>query len=131
MANNDSLTDNAKRFKKYVTTKRDSWTQTKIFTEAGEKTDTYRNADSPKTHYAIQAVCQDAVADEWSIVVEVSLTGVEGEWDTVLTHNKEIGDKKILFSGTNFSAALFMRARVESLTLGAASGIKLVITGVP
>ena len=79
--------------------------------------------------YSLQVVGDTVSATAWSVDLEGSLDGVN--FDTILTHTTGTGNGKIWFSGNQQFPALFMRAKVNSLTLGSAVKLIVWILGTP
>lgn len=79
--------------------------------------------------YSLQVIGDPVAATAWSVDLEGSLDGVH--FDTILTHTTGTGDGKIWWSGNQQFPALFMRAKVNTLTLGSASKLIVWILGAP
>ena len=80
----------------------------------------------PCNYFTIEVKSLTAVATSWTILLEVSLDGVN--FTTLITHTKTIGDGISLGNSTPL-AALYFRSHVTALNLGSATGISVLILG--
>jgi len=78
--------------------------------------------------YSLSVVATGPVS-LWRVVLEVSLTGDEGTYSTILTHTQGDISGSTFFTGPNFYPAFFVRARVVSLSLGLGTSIETTILG--
>ena len=81
----------------------------------------------PVTKYSIQVTGEGAAATAWNVDLEASLDGLT--FTIVQTHATIDGDGQVVFNGANLAPSLFFRANVTVLTLGAATGITVIILG--
>jgi len=80
-------------------------------------------------NFAIQVSGIDSTPNNWEVVLEGSLDGLN--FDTILVHDKNsVGNGKIMFNGNQMFPVRKIRARVISLDLGSATSIKVSILGV-
>jgi hypothetical protein len=83
---------------------------------------------TPTKFYSVQVKGTGAVATAWSIVLEGSLDGTN--FDTILAHDENIGDGKIMFGSASPSPCRYFRSRCVSITLGGATNIVVTILGI-
>jgi len=84
---------------------------------------------APLTSFALVVEGLTNPAASWDVRLEGSLDGTN--FTQILQHTQLVGDKQVIFSGSNRSPALFIRSRVAGLLLGTASAINVKILGVP
>lgn len=85
-------------------------------------------SDRPVRSFSLQVSEFGGAVTDWSVEIQTSLDGIN--FSEIMTHDDlslVIGD--VLHSGANLAPALFFRAEVKSLTLGAATGINVGIIG--
>lgn len=83
---------------------------------------------SPLRTFSLAVESQGGPATSWSVRLEGGLSTTT--FTTLLEHTEVIGDGVTLFSGTSMQPVMFLRSRVASLALGAASAIRVTFLGV-
>lgn len=81
---------------------------------------------SPVKYYAIQ-VNQTGAVTSWDVRLEGSLDGVN--FTSILAHTNVIGDGQVVYIGALTASNLYFRSRCNAITLGAGTGITVVILG--
>jgi hypothetical protein len=84
----------------------------------------------PCDKFSLQVKGVGAAATAWEVALKLSNDGVN--WTTFLSHKNGVqADGELLTSGPNRYPALFFKAEVVGLTLGAATGISVIAVGNP
>lgn len=97
------------------------------FTVAGNGT-VIDCSSEPFSNFSIQAQGTGATPTLWTVVLEGTLDMVN--YTTILTHTQATGNAVILFLGALPTPVLAFRARVVSVTLGAATNIVVTVLGI-
>jgi hypothetical protein len=85
-------------------------------------------SDRPVRSYSIQVSGVGGSLTDWSVELQTSLDGIN--FSEIMTHdNISYLDGDVLHSGANIAPALYFRAEVKSLTLGAATSVNVGILG--
>ena len=131
-----SATDLDVRDLVFATDKVDSSGSSAILTNTN-RSDTYTVAangttvtatSSPYKAYAIQVTGTGAAATAWDVRLEGSLNGTT--FTQILQHTTTTGDTVVLYSGALQAPSLYMRSRCAGITLGGATNVVAVITGI-
>lgn len=84
-------------------------------------------SDVPMATWTIQVKGVPVAATLWSVLLEVSLDGVN--FSEALNHTSLTGDGINLYSGTTLFLCKYYRINVAALTLGPASSITVSVIG--
>lgn len=98
------------------------------FTEAGNGV-TVDCSLNPMSSFGIQVKGTGGTATAWDVRLEGSLDNTN--WSTILNHTTNILDGVVLWSGAAKTPTLYVRSKVVSITLGAASNLVVTLIGTP
>ena len=101
--------------------------QTEVFDSSGDGNEVLANLIMK--YYSLQVVGVGIAPNSWNVDLQVSSNGID--WSTIMTHATGLGNGEIYWSGNQMFPSRKMRAKVNSVDLGTATGLKVTIIGVP
>lgn len=80
-------------------------------------------------NFSLQVAGDPVAATAWDVALEGSLDGIH--FEPLLTHTTATGNGTVVFNGNQVYPVMFIRSKLNSVTLGSATRLLVYILGMP